>query len=477
MRKFLSALLSPIFIVGLVISALLLVNSFLDSLLLDLVDLGYQEYFKILQKLMLTFQWLIISWLIGRLLHVLVVNPLFFLRVGRESPAIIGNLLSLVLVIFSMLIAISSIWGFELGGLMATSGIITLVAGLAMREIIMDFFSGIALNIEHPYRLGDWLKVGDSENIGEVVAINWRATHLCLNDMRVVVIPNSLLARNSFINYNLPNAQYRENMGLVFRYNIDPKRIENILMSAILAMPGLVDEAKHRVRIDSFDPRGVLIEIKFWIPNYAMLIPIKHALASNVLLFLDKAGIPLPYFTHEVFNSNLTSTGIEKRIDSESILKKVSLFNSLSPTEINRIASGVYGMEYPAGAEIIREGEDGESLYVVREGLLQVNIDGQRVGQVYPGQIFGEQSLLTGAPRSATVRMVTAGYLIEVSKKDIGPLIRERSEIAEILANNMLRWQAENDSYKDVIELQNALSKADRAKEIGSRIHAFFRQT
>jgi small-conductance mechanosensitive channel len=65
-------------------------------------------------------------------------------------------------------------------------------------------------------------------------------------------------------------------------------------MAAILATPGLVPGAKHRVRIDAFEARGVLVEVKFWIPGYAQRIPLRHKLAVNIMAFLDKAGIPCP---------------------------------------------------------------------------------------------------------------------------------------------------------------------------------------
>jgi len=62
-------------------------------------------------------------------------------------------------------------------GLLATSGIVALVLGLALRSALADLFSGIALNIETPFRAGDWISV-DGTNDAQVIEISWRATQI-----------------------------------------------------------------------------------------------------------------------------------------------------------------------------------------------------------------------------------------------------------------------------------------------------------
>jgi small-conductance mechanosensitive channel len=438
----------------LLISIVLYFLNYLLGLLMDeQSNETARQYLEILQKVILTLFWLVASWLIAKLCLSLFINPIFKLKVDREAPGIIASLFTIVFIGITLSVAIANIWAVALGGLMATSGVITLVAGLAMREVIMDFFSGIALNVERPYKLGDWLQVADNDKVGQVVEVNWRAIHLCLNDK---------------------SPTYRENLGLVFRYDIEPKRVENILMSAILATPGVVENAKHRVRINSFSQQGVHFDVKYWISDYGKLIPIKHALSSNILLFLDRAGILLPYFTYEAFESNSMQAGIKKRFDNERILKKTGLFNSLSNTEIAIMATNVHGNELNAGAEVIREGDEGDSLYVVVEGFLQVSIKGEKVGQACPSEVFGEGSLLTGAPRGATVVMVTGGYLIEVKKSDLAPLMIQRPEIAESLAKDMVRRESENNMIRDASAQDGELTTVDKVKELGARIRTFF---
>ena len=75
-------------------------------------------------------------------------------------------------------------------GLLATSGIVALVLGLALQSTLADLFSGIALNIEDPFGAGDRITV-DGGNEGQAIEINWRATRIRNRSGDTTVIPNS----------------------------------------------------------------------------------------------------------------------------------------------------------------------------------------------------------------------------------------------------------------------------------------------
>ena len=86
-------------------------------------------------------------------------------------------------------------------GLLATSGVVAVVLGFALQNTLSDVFSGIALNMEHPYRQGDWIRL-DTGFEGEVVEINWRATHLRSREDTDIVQPNSGMATARIVNFH-----------------------------------------------------------------------------------------------------------------------------------------------------------------------------------------------------------------------------------------------------------------------------------
>ena len=81
-------------------------------------------------------------------------------------------------------------------GLLATSGIVALVLGLALQSTLADLFSGIALNIEDPFGAGDRITV-DGGNEGQAIEINWRATRIRNRSGDTTVIPNSQIAKST----------------------------------------------------------------------------------------------------------------------------------------------------------------------------------------------------------------------------------------------------------------------------------------
>ncbi|KZS00481.1 Uncharacterized protein APZ42_003193, partial [Daphnia magna] len=83
-------------------------------------------------------------------------------------------------------------------GLLATSGAMAIIVGLALQSTLADVFSGIILNTTKPYQLDDWISIDGTE--GKVIEIDWRATHLLTGQGSTAVIPNSVAAKAKIIN-------------------------------------------------------------------------------------------------------------------------------------------------------------------------------------------------------------------------------------------------------------------------------------
>jgi CRP-like cAMP-binding protein len=97
----------------------------------------------------------------------------------------------------------------------------------------------------------------------------------------------------------------------------------------------------------------------------------------------------------------------------------------------------------------MRQGDAGDCLYVLAEGILQVEITrNDRAAlhdRIAPGEVFGEMSLLTGQPRSATVTAILDSVIYEIHREDLDPILQRRPSIAEGLAIVMAQHQASNE--------------------------------
>jgi CRP-like cAMP-binding protein len=129
------------------------------------------------------------------------------------------------------------------------------------------------------------------------------------------------------------------------------------------------------------------------------------------------------------------------------LLRKVELFKPLNESELAILGANITRVEFAKGDVVIRTGDEGDSMFVVLEGLLEVFVDvfgdgdELRVGMVKPGQFLGEKSLLTGASRSATAKAATDAILYEVTREDLLPILNHEvlETISLIIAERELR--------------------------------------
>ena len=105
--------------------------------------------------------------------------------------------------------------------------------GLALQNTLGDLFSGIALNIEGPFRAGDWITV-DGADEGQVIEINWRATRIRDRSGDITVIPNSNIAKSRVTNHCLPEKVHGSSINLDFDVELSADKIGKALIPAVL---------------------------------------------------------------------------------------------------------------------------------------------------------------------------------------------------------------------------------------------------
>jgi CRP-like cAMP-binding protein len=132
------------------------------------------------------------------------------------------------------------------------------------------------------------------------------------------------------------------------------------------------------------------------------------------------------------------NTRVQEATPSEStaaLLAKVSLFAGLSEAEIDRVAQVTVGRTYPAGSIILREGDAGDTCYVMRSGRARItreHPDGRAITltNVGPGEIFGELAMFGGEVRSATVETLEEVEAVAILADDLKRLLKEHPEIS-----------------------------------------------
>lgn len=453
-KSFLGRIIPPLIALAIALT----LNAYADRFVEPLAAAAGANAARITVFALRSFIWLAGAWLVTRLINGLLLNPLIRRRSGSPAPKILANSVGAAVFILALFGIVRYVFDHPVTGLVATSGVVTIIIGFAIREMIADFFSGIAMNTERPYRIGDYVEL-EPGMVGRVTELNWRSTRLTTQSGTVVIVPNSNLASRQFVNYSLPTPEYRESMQVVLNFTTDPRRAENILLAAVLATRGLVEGAPHSVRIKDFSERGVIYELRFFIQSYADRANMRHEVARHALHHLQQAGIPIPYGQQEVFLSRERPRRRETRLSARRLLSRIPWLDPLNDDELDKLASDANELEFKPGAVVMSEGEQGTSLLVVVEGTLEASTQSgtereEKVGTVKPGQALGEMSFLTGEPRAATVTALTHAFVLELRREAFEPILRARPAIAEQLGQTMA---------KRVIKTQEAIQTASES--------------
>ncbi len=415
--------------------------------------------------------WLALAFLLVRVIDVFVWS-----RRTPHLPRLLTDLLAALILVAVMLVIAAKLFAIPLAGILTTSGVAVAVLGFALRDMLTSLFAGIALNLERPYRIGDWLEI-EPGTVGQVVEVGWLTTRLVTQDRIGLIVPNAQLATRGFSNFDQPPGPWRDHVTVTVGYEVSPERVERILLAAAATITAArADGRKPDARMTACGNHGVVWELRYWIRGYAERVEVRHQVYAAVLHHLYKAGLGPAHHRLDLFHAPMPPRMLQHRTQLDALLARSDLFGMVPPEELRALARTAAQRRVAAGATVVRQGETGNSLFIVVEGVLDVMIDSDPgpprwVRQLAPGDLFGEYSLLTGAARSATVTARTDSLLFEVTKAGLLPLLERCPELAQNMSCILASRQADRaPSYQPVGEV------APSADEHGllQRIRAFF---
>lgn len=422
--------------------------------------------------------WLAATWLALRLLDALVWRGLLARGNARAVPTLIVGLVDVAVWLASLVLLGELVFDLSLGALLATSGIAIAIIGFALRDTLASLFSGIALSLERPYQLGDWIDAGPGQ-AGRVVEVGWLTTRLVNNELVTVVLPNARLATTPFRNYGAPGGLVREQIMVTLDHGLPPRRIERILVAAARSVAEIAGAGRAPdIKIQDIGPDGVRWLVRFWLRDYARLPEIRYALHRAVLRHLHQAGLGLPYPKLDVFQAPMPPRVLSYEADLDRLLERSELFALLPRDDLATLAAAARKRRLAAGSTVVREGEPGASLFVVMEGVLQVTGRGpdgveRAIDTLGPGAMLGEFALLTGAARSATVRVQSEAVLFEIGRADLEPVLQRRPELADAMSRVLAERQGELERGRQSVTLAD-MPPAEREQVLLARIRNFF---
>jgi small-conductance mechanosensitive channel len=372
-------------------------------------------------------------------------------------PPFLPQIVSLLLIATAFFTGLSMIYGVTLPGLLAGSGLIAIIIGLALQETLGNIFSGLGLQAGKVFRVGDWLIV-DGKQV-EVVEVNWRSTRLRNLDAASFDIPNTQLAKATIVNLYNPTPVHAARASISIDYDVPPNQVKEALVRAALAAQGVLSNPEPAAYLMSFDDSGIRYELKYWIDDARRFPIISDAVRTNIWYELDRRRIPLSYPTRIV---EMRSKEDREESDQVSVLLHAQpLFAEMKSEQIQALAKSARHLRFGKGEKIISQDDPGESMYVISSGAAQVLVerDGRasELAELVSGECFGEISLLTGKPRTATVVAKTDCDIVEIDKTAMRDLLQQdprlADQLSETLSNRRSMLETELANWKDDHEI------------------------
>jgi len=431
-----------------------------------------------------------VFWLgvVALLLVEAALHQVFALRKrSYPVPDLLGDIIRALLILALAFFVLKVELGWDIGPLLASTALITAVVGFALQGVLGNLLAGMSLHLTRSVKQGDWIEVDGVT--GRVTRTNWRETRLQTLNHHQIIVPNSKLSEGVLRNLNHPTPGRGHRVDVGASYSDAPDAVIAALEAAAREVPEVLDNPPPRAMVTTFEDYGINYALFYYSNQYHRRVWIDGQVSRHIWYKFKRSGIEIPFpMSDKLLNDFMTVVYNQRKlaadeVDTGSIITDLmaSDFHRelmtddagqplLSREDYARVAPRVQRQPWTHGETVLSQGEPGDTFYVVAGGELAGRIDHGEGGPettftVGPGAVVGEMSLLTGAPRGATLTTATACDLLAFDRDAFVALLALREEIPERLATLAAAREAENLAAADAARRAEAeAAGADTAR-------------
>ena len=442
--------------------------------------------------------WFFLFYFILRLLDLIWVSSFSRRKLPFPVPKVLHSIILFILYLAVLFGILRGILNINITPFLATSALLTMILGLAFQGVLSNIISGLSLHFTKSFAKGDWIGIKSDEGI--VLDTNWRETRILDRFSNIVVIPNNTMASEKIINFSKPSKRSAITIPVKTGFSAPPTLVFSALREAAKDSPDVLDKPVPEIHLLSYEDWGVAYTLKFWINDFSRKFIIMAEVGSNVWYKFKRHNIEIPVPLNEKLYEMMGALKLGKMAEDEKAQQE-RIFRSLmssnflryqegpkkgellvSDADIREFAKSVICQRYGPGEVVFRQGETGDSCYIVTSGVIKGEIIYEEKGKKYvsdfrvqPPMIFGEMSLFTGMPRTATGIIEVDAELLEIKRADFAKLLERNPAIADVIADIVsLRNQKNQDFLKKIKELSEQDIKESISKHsILDRLKSF----
>jgi small-conductance mechanosensitive channel len=247
-----------------------------------------------LDKPLAILAWFSVAWVIATGFELFVWRRMYgqsLAGVPRQRKLLTDLFNVMLYVAAAGFIAIET-FNLEPTGVFATSSVVAIILGFALQQLLADIFAGVALNLERPFKAGEWITLDGIQ--GLVLMTNWRSTHLRTRSMDLLVVPNAVIGRAKLFNHSRPQARHLDFVDVTLQYGADEAVVQSVLKTAALTIEGVLADPAPIIAVHELRAGTMVWRIYFFIDDFGPVVIIKAKMLHAAYAAL-RAGDLAPY--------------------------------------------------------------------------------------------------------------------------------------------------------------------------------------
>ncbi len=348
-----------------------------------------------------------------------------------------------------------SLWGIVVGtvlytdfgvqplSILTTTTVVAAVVGLALQETLSNIFTGLMLQLSKPFEPGDWVRSG--QFVGRVKGIGWRSTTLVTRANERLDVPNTTIGKDVMVNYG--DGEVADEVSVGISYDVPPNRAREVIVRALHDVPHVQQQPPPVVMPWEYGDSAIRYRVKYWISDFTLAEEIHADMVSNLWYALRRHRMEIPFPIRTLRRApSVHPPEADYQKEMLQQLRKVDFLRELDENSLRMLLPSVEEREFGSGETLMRQGEAGETMYIIRRGVVEVLAHGEdgsdrHIATLGSPHVIGEGALLTGEARNATVRAKTDVEVIEVSREGFTHLFKHNpntaNAISEIVATRL----------------------------------------
>tara|TARA_Y100000310_G_scaffold327843_1_gene394814 strand:- start:4032 stop:5081 length:1050 start_codon:yes stop_codon:yes gene_type:complete len=270
------------------------------SILITLSELALNDsIMEVLQNIIYSALILISAYLIYVIVDIILIRALKKVTKKTKSNiddsllSLFRSVVNIALIIISILY-ILSIWGFEIGPLLAGLGIAGLAVALALQPILSNVFSGAAIILDGSVKVGDLIYL-DANTRGKIEKVGLRSTTIHTFDNEVIIIPNNKLADSSIQNIAQPEPKSRAVVPFGVGYGTDVEKVKKLVEAEIKKIPHVEKDPKPVIRFIEMGDSSLNFKAYYYVDSFENRFASVDIANTRIYNALNKAGIEIPF--------------------------------------------------------------------------------------------------------------------------------------------------------------------------------------